>query len=469
MNPRKKKPKADDAMSWVVPLSADGGPRYMQIANLVAQAIADETLRPGDRLPPQRQLAEALGVDLTTITRAYDEARKRNLLEAHGQRGTYVKGPESELTQWVDLSLNVPPVPLHVDLPALLRQGLSSVTARHDVNLLITYHLGGGSHVDRQAATQWLAPMLGAADPSRVIVCPGAQAALAASILNQTAPGDAILTEPLVYPGLRTAAQQLGRRIVAIPVDDSGMRPDALEQACRTHNARLVYLNPTLQNPTTHTMPVGRRREIAALVARLDARIIEDDPYWLFAQDAPAPIATIAPEHVYYISTLSKCLSPGLRTAFVALPGNASPDRFLAAIRTFSLMAMPLATALVTSWIQDGSAQMLLQGIQAEARARQQLAAQIFPDAGLAIPFEGIHLWHALPDCWNARELARTAREEGLAVTPPDAFHASDGDPPRAIRISIGGGRDRNQLSAALRNLAGLLTSRPSERTEVVI
>jgi DNA-binding transcriptional MocR family regulator len=167
MSPRKKKLPPSDDMRWLLPLSPDGGPRYVQIVNLLAQAISSGTLRPGDRLPPQRQLAEALGVDLTTVTRAYDEARKRHLLEAHGQRGTYVRSPESELTQWVDLSLNVPPVPSQVDLSSLLHQGLSLVTTRYDANLLLTYQLGGGSHADRQAAAQWLAPMFGAVDPAR--------------------------------------------------------------------------------------------------------------------------------------------------------------------------------------------------------------------------------------------------------------------------------------------------------------
>ncbi len=82
---------------------------------------------------------------------------------------------------------------------------------------------------------------------------------------------------------------------------------------------------------------------------------------------------------------------------------------------------------------------------------------------------EGIHLWRPLPEYWSARELARAAREESLAVTPADAFHVGAGAPPRAIRISLGGGRDRHQLSTALRNLSTLLASPPTERPEVII
>ncbi|MGF6660867.1 DNA-binding transcriptional MocR family regulator [Paraburkholderia atlantica] len=469
MSPRKKKPRVGDEISWLRPLSPGGGPRYQQIVDLLGEAIANEVLRPGDRLPPQRQLAEALGVDLTTVTRAYDEARKRRLLEAHGQRGTFVKGAESELTQWVDLSLNVPPIPSQIDLSALFSQGLAVVTRHSEANLLFTYHLGGGRHADRQAAARWLAPALGPVAPARVVVCPGAQAALAAIVLNLTEHGDAVLTEPLVYPGLRTTVQQLGRRVVSVAIDDAGMRPDALEEACREHKARLIYLNPTLQNPTAHTMPAARRQEIAKVAARVGVKIIEDDPYWLFAHHAPAPICAIAPDLVYYVSTLSKCLSPGLRTAFVVLPDPSVEDRFLAAVRTFALMPMPLATALVTQWIQDGSAQTLLSAVQTEARARQQLAAQNFAQSGQAAVAEGIHLWRSLPPHWSARELARAAREGSLSVTPSDAFFVGTGEPPRAIRISLGGGRDRLQLVAALRNLSALLATPPSERTEVVI
>lgn len=97
------------------------------------------------------------------------------------------------------------------------------------------------------------------------------------------------------------------------------MLPDMLEQACRRHQPALVYLNPTLQNPTALTMPERRRKELAAIARRCKVRIVEDDPYWRLADAAPPPFAALAPEQVIYISTLSKCLTPGLRVAFVLI------------------------------------------------------------------------------------------------------------------------------------------------------
>jgi DNA-binding transcriptional MocR family regulator len=169
---------------WLPRLAGNKGPRFLQIADALQAAVADGSLTPGDRLPPQRQLAAQLDVDLTTITRAYDEARRRNLLEGRGARCTYVAAPKVELTSILDLSMNSPPPPDGVDFDDMLKQGLSQVLMRADNEALMTYHLGGGSDSDRKAGAKWLEPMFGHLDSREVVVCPGAQAAIAALILG---------------------------------------------------------------------------------------------------------------------------------------------------------------------------------------------------------------------------------------------------------------------------------------------
>ncbi|MBJ7312918.1 PLP-dependent aminotransferase family protein [Rugamonas sp. CCM 8940] len=456
----------EDQFAWAAQFSPHGGPRYLQIADFIEQALSDGRLAPGDRLPPQRLLAARLRVDLTTITRGYDEAKRRHLLEGRGARGTYAAAPKVELAPMLDLSMNIPPPPAGVDFNDMLKQGLAQVLMRSDSDMLMTYHLGGGSQAERAAGAAWLAPQFGTLDPEHIVVCPGAQSALAALILALSQPGEVILAEPTIYPGLRTAAEQLGRRVVAVPADEHGMLPDAMEYACNKHGARLVYLNPTLQNPTALSMPAERRRALAAAVQRCGASIIEDDPYWLLAADAPPPLARHAPAKVCYIATLSKCLAPGLRTAFVLLPDALLRERVLNALRSFSLMATPLATALMAQWIHDGTAQQLLDGVRQEARARQQLAHQLLA-GGPQTPGEGIHLWLPLPSYWTARELANTARAEGLSVTPSGAFQIG-GIAPNAIRVSLGSIRERARFAAALRKLSQLLSRRPAGGQVVV-
>ncbi|GAA6119151.1 PLP-dependent aminotransferase family protein [Acidovorax sp. FG27] len=446
---------------WLPTLAAHRGPRFLQIADALQAAVESGALRPGDRLPPQRQLALQLGVDLTTITRAYDEARRRQLLEGRGAHGSYVAAPRFERGLLLDLSMNIPPPPEGVDFDALVREGLSQVLRGADSAQLMTYQLGGGSKADRRAGAQWLRPMLGTVDEGQVVVCPGAQAAIAALMLALTEPGDVILAEPFGYPGLMAAAAQLGRHVEPVPADAHGMLPDRLEQACRQHRPGLVYLNPTLQNPTAVTMPQARRLALASVARRCQVRIVEDDPYWLLAHDPPPPIATFAPEQVVYLSTLSKCLTPGLRVAFVLLSDPQERDRFLTALRSFAPMAPPLTAALATQWILDGSAARLAASVRREARLRHRMAGDVlagrYGGAG-----DGLHAWLELPGYWNSFQLAEACRCQGIAVMPAEAFTAGSGvGESNAIRISLGSVQDRGRLQAALRTLSDLVARRP--------
>lgn len=456
----------DDSPIWLPRLVVQGGPRFLQIADALQAAVADGSLTPGDRLPPQRQLAALLGVDLTTITRAYGEARRRHLLEGRGARGTYVAVPKVEWTSILDLSMNTPPPPDGVDFDDLLKQGMSQILMQADAQLLMNYHTGGGGDSDRKAGAQWLEPMLGCLDQQEVVVCPGAQAAIAASILALSAPGDVILAEPASYPGLRAAATQFGRRIIAVEADEHGMVPERLEQACLQHQSRLVYLNPTLQNPTATTMPEHRRRELASIARRCNVRIVEDDPYWLLAERPPPPIATFAPEQVVYIATLSKCLTPGLRVAFVHLRDPRERERFLAALRSFALMVAPLTAALATQWIFDGSAAALREGVRKEARLRHRMARDLlagrYSGAG-----DGLHVWLDLPGYWSSSQLAIAANSEGIAVMPAEAF-ATGCQSVNAIRISLGSIKDRGRLQAGLQRLSHLLARRPESSSPAV-
>jgi len=449
----------DEAVSgWIGRLDPLAGPRYLQIADRITEAVAAGTLRPGDRLPPQRRLAELLDLDLTTVTRAYAEARHRNLIDAVTGRGSFIASRPEPSGPPVDLSMNIPPAPKGVRLTELMQRGIAEVLARSSADLLMTYHVGPGSLADRAAGCAWLAPVLGRLDPRRLVVAPGAQAALVALLGALAKPGDALLCEALTYPGLLAAARQRGLHPVPVAGDEDGLLPDALETAARQAGARLLCLTPTIQNPTATTMPDGRRREIVGVARALDLTIIEDDPYSLLAGDAPPAIAALAPERSWHVATLSKALTPGLRTAFIAVPEGCSPDGLIEALRAIVLMPAPLMTALATHWIRIGAAADLLDGVRREASARQALARTILPEAGRSHP-NGLHIWQPLPAHWDRHRLIEAARAEGLGVMPSDAF-SPGGPSPDAVRISLGGVPDRARLGDALKTLAAIIGDR---------
>ena len=440
---------------WVDELDPAAGPRYLQIVGLIERAVSDGRLRPGDRLPPQRKLAELLDVDLTTVTRAFGEARERGLLDAVTGRGSFISTRQEEPGPPLDLSMTIPPAPKGLRLGELMERGIAELLRRSDADQLMNYHAGGGSLAERAAGAAWLAPLLGPLSPQRILLAPGAQSALTALFQMLAAPGDTVLMEPLAYPGQIDAARRRGLAITPVAEDGDGPLPQALEEAARRTGARLFCLTPPLHTPTCRTSPIGRRQEIAALARKLDLTLIEDDPYSRLAGDAPPPLAALAPERSWHVATLSKALTPGLRTAFVLLPEGMAGDEFAAALRAVALMPAPLMTALATHWIRIGAAGELLDGVRREAAERQALARSILPASMQAHP-HALHLWQPLPPYWDRHRLIESARRAGLGVMASDAF-ATGNHAPDAIRVALGAVPERARLAEALRLLAGII------------
>jgi len=446
---------SDDALHWTGQLNPAAGPRYLQIVAQLEQAVANGLLRPGDRLPPQRRLADHLAVDLTTVTRAFGEARERGLIDAVTGRGSFISARQEQEGPPLDLSMTIPPAPKGLRLGELMQRGLAEILARSDVDQLMNYHGGAGSLAERAAGAAWLAPLIGSITPQRIAVVSGAQTGLNTLLSLLAGPGEAILMEPLTYPGLIGAARQHGLALAPVASDENGPLPDALDETASRFGAKLFALTPTLQNPTCITIPERRRQDLLAVARRRDLTLIEDDPYSLLAGDAPVPLAALAPERTWHVATLSKVLTPGLRTAFVVMPDGADSAPFLAALRATALMPAPLMTALAAHWIRIGAAKDLLDGVRREAAERQLLARDILPVTMLGHP-HALHVWQPLPAHWERNRLIERAREAGLGVMAADAFNTGD-VAPDAIRVALGAIPERARLAAALGLLAGLI------------
>jgi DNA-binding transcriptional MocR family regulator len=445
--------QSDEAAGWLLPLTGEG-PVYLRIAAAIERAVMTEQLRPGERLPSHRALCRMLGVDLTTVTRGYAEARRRHLIDGVLGRGSFVAARSGQAGPTLDLGMNIPPPPRGLRLDVLIREGLDAVLKRTDADLLMAYQREAGSRSDRAAGAQWLSPYLGPMPPERLLVSGGAQHALSALLMMLARPGDTVLCDGLTYPGFLAVARGLDLQVRAVAGDARGMRPDRLAAMARQHGARLIYLQPSMQNPSTLTMDGARRADIARLAQKAGLTIIEDDPYRLLATDMPPPLAALAPGNCWHIATLSKCLTPGLRTAFVVAPDAGAGERMARALHALTLMAPPLTTALAARWISDGTAAAILRGVREAARERQSLARSILP--GAAAHPEGLHLWLALPKQLDRESLAQSARQHGVGLMPSDAFSAGP-RPPDGVRISLGAVADGARLQHALSVIAALL------------
>lgn len=457
--------------AWVRPFKDGSGARYQQIARQIIGAVQDGVLRPGDRLPPQRDLAQAMGVDLTTVTRAYSEVRLAGLLDAHGAGGTFIATSATDGVKTVDLSMNIPPLLASPAFARLMESGMTHVRDQLSRGELMSYHVGVGSRSDREAAAAWLEPAMGRVCADRVVVCPGAQSALAALLLAHSQQGDVIASDSLTYPGFLAVARVLRRTVAPVASDQDGMMPDALDELCRQRPPRIIYLVPTIHNPTAVSMPHQRREDLYAVASRHGVPIIEDDPYWLLAGDAAPPIATLQAStqgaSVFYVSTLSKCLAPGLRTAYLIVPSNEPLEPILDALRSVTLMAPQAMVSMATRWIREGLAREMLLKIRQELAQRQKLAARILPRILQAHP-HGLHLWLSLPRKLDQYRLIQAAQAQDLGVASSDAFSVED-LPPHAIRVSLGGAASMSRLKTALETLAEILTQEQLPRRSAIV
>ena len=450
--------------AWLRRFEGEPGPLYMRLLAALERAIGEGELQPGDQLPSQRAAAQRLGVDFTTVTRAYALARARGLIEGAVGRGTFVKGRSEDEAGLIDLSMNLPPQPLGVPLARRLEETTRAILSRTDVATLMAYHPGPGSMAQRRAGAAWMAPCLGEVSVDRVLACSGAQTALAALLTLLAPPGGTIVCEALTYPGLLSVARHLGVRVVGCEVDGEGLAPDALARLCAEAAPAAIYCVPTMQNPAAVTMGIERRRRIVEIAAAAGAPIIEDDAYGRLPSTPSPALASLGVGTVFHLSTLSKCLTPGLRVAFVAAPDAAWADRLAGALRAVSMMASPLTAAVATAWIREGVADEVLSGLRAEARARRALAREILPQA--RGDDEAIHVWLPLPERWDPARLRDLARRRGLALVGAEAFAA--GVSPNGERIALGAPAKRQELAQALTAVAAILAEGPGAADVVV-
>ncbi len=458
------------AAAWLPKLKKGQGPLYKTIADAIAADIATGRLAPEQRLPPQRQLADALDIDFTTVARAYGEAHKRGLVDSTVGRGTFVCGRRAMAIPRavagrpnVDLSMNMPPEALTPELVALMRAGLASLgESPAAMQALLRYQDFGGSVQDREAGALWLRRRGLAVEPERLLVAPGAQAALLAILSTIAPPGSVVCCEALTYPGLRALAGVLNLRLVGLPMDGEGIDALAFAAACAQYAPQALYCTPTLLNPTTLTMSPRRRQAIVQVARHYKVPIIEDDAYGFLPREGVAPIAAIGADITFHVAGLAKCIGAGLRLAYVSAPDAADTARLAAALRATAVMASPFTAALATRWIRDGTADLALNAIRKESMARQRLAARILPAGSYASQPEAFHLWLRLPPQWDRLAFTAHLRTIGIGVVPSDAFAVDGGGPaPQAVRVCIGGVATQEQLRHALQRIAEAMLEAP--------
>ena len=446
-------------------------PLYLEIADGIRQDLLRGTLKPGDRLPPQRDLAFRLGVTTGTVTRAYAEAGKLGLLSGEVGRGSYLKSPGAQSQPFarpapsksgiIDLTQASPP---RVHAAEYLDTSLHQIMASPSRLDLLDYAPPEGHPLHRAMGVTWLARSGIEVAESDVVVTAGAHAGLIACLAAITQHGDRMFVESLNYPTIKPIARHLGITLVPIEMDGGGMVPQSLERAARAGEARLLYIVPTLQNPTTSTLSHDRRLAIVDIARRHGMTIIEDDIFRLLdPRVQPPALFTLAPERTYHVTSISKTLSPGLRVGFVATPAGKA-DVLIRHQTVASGRAVGLAAEVARYWIEGDTAGLILDAIIAENATRRTLALDLLRSREVYCQPASPYLWLKLPDAWTPGDFVRAADEHGVRVTPGTAFAIDRRSDDQGVRMCFGGTVTRAELRNALLCINLLLDEDPAER-----
>ncbi|MGH3645959.1 MAG: PLP-dependent aminotransferase family protein [Micromonosporaceae bacterium] len=422
------------------------GPLYRKLALAVREAVRDGSLEPRGRLPSERSLAKALVVSRATVVAAYDELRGLGVVDSRHGSGTRVvrqPGPLSSRTdgrvpggtatsifqRLIDgpgdvISLvramegAVPE--LGEELASLLAEDLPGLTA--DVG----YHPRGLPALREAVATHFTAAGVRTA-PDQVLVTTGVAQALTLTAQLYLRRGSVVVTESPGWPGCFDIFVAAGARLAGVPLDEDGPRLDALTRAFTEHRPDLLYVMPTVHNPTGTLMSEGRRRRLAEIAASHGVPILEDNAYNSGAPDAPPPIAGYAVPGSEILSTdsLAKTVWGGLRIGWIRAP-----------VEIIERLARQKALADLGSPILDQAlvARLLprLPEITAARSAvlRQRLGHLVellteqLPEWRYRVPRTGSALWIELPGV-DAQGFAQVALRHGVEVVPGAAMDPS--------------------------------------------
>jgi DNA-binding transcriptional MocR family regulator len=450
-------------------LGLDGGqlprsrPVYRHIAQAIERGITTGALALDFRLPAERELAQALKVSRTTVVNAYRDLETRGLVRGHVGRGTFVsaapessgapfawrgkvaaaaaRSSDSAIRDLLRYASDPSVFSVAAGTPALDAFPIDAYRRSMDRALRRSAHLawGHGPTEGLPALRETIAHRFGG-QPHNVLVLAGAQQGLDLLARCLIDPGDTVVVDRPGYLGALHTFSAAGARLVGWDVLRHDL--DELEDLVQRYRPKLIYTNPTFQNPTGWTMPLKLRRQLLSLATRLRVPIIEDDTYRELYLNAPPPPSLHSLDTqsvVIHLNTFSKMLAPGLRLGWL----SAAPPIIeqLALLKQRSDPHMPnLNQLIIADMLADGTLDTHLCNLRTEHRRRRDAAIGALERHGAAgklqwtVPDGGLYLWCRLTGRHKASQVEAQAQAESLAFVRGEHFYVDQAGE-RELRI----------------------------------
>ncbi|MFD2166988.1 PLP-dependent aminotransferase family protein [Thalassotalea euphylliae] len=451
---------------WAPSLSDSDKPLYQQIVDAMAADIASGKLAIGEKLPPQRQLAWHLDINLSTVTKAFHLAAQQHLIAGEVGRGTYIlgqsveaelfllnqakqpKGDTHDTSAIIDLSTHIPATKVH---DHDLENAISAITKAHNgLSTFLDYHSPSSLAHLQMAASTWLNQNQYKIPADRCVITNTAQNALMVSLMASCQKDDVVLVNELTFPGMKAIAKQLHLKLYGVKTDQQGIIPEALDLAIRSTGARVLVSDSTFQNPTGACMSAERQTAFINVLKRHNLLFIEEFVMGMLA-GAP-PVSGAIQTQSILISSFAKTVSPGIRFATIA-GKHPILETVAQESHATSWQMSPLMAEVARHWINEGIAEQRKQWQINEIAKRYRIFKQVMPELSLPTDSNGCsHVW--LPTLGDAKEAAIVLEKKGVRVVPSHYF-AVNHQFIQAVRVSLTAAKSRQQLKIGLERIKG--------------
>ncbi|MCX7771850.1 MAG: PLP-dependent aminotransferase family protein [Clostridia bacterium] len=438
-------------------------PIYLQLKNQLRSLIYSGELSAGSQLPPERKLADSLGLNRTTVLTAYRELKADGLVDSHVGKGTVVLPVLSEVSDRYD-GYEVPSFrqffsqtaeranePLLRDLlqmanrkdiisfsagissmdndPVEALMGLEKELLEQPEHFALKHTPTEGLPSLRQNIAKLMRERGTNVSPDEVLVLSGSQQGIALSAEVFIDPGDVVLVEEPSFFSALQIFNAAGARVVGVPVDENGMKVDVLEQLLKRHRPKLIYTMPTFQNPSGITMSLERRRRLLELAYQEKVLILEDDPYGEIRFEGPRLPSLLeldAYGYVIYLSTFSKILFPGIRIGWMVAHKQVI-HQFTMQKQLCDLHANSISQWIVDRFLESGSYAEHVEKLRKEYKEKRDIMVEALMNSSIkglewTKPLGGFYVWCRLPEGTPHMALLVNAADRGVSYIPGTAF-----------------------------------------------
>ena len=463
---------------------------YHALAQALEALISRGNLPPGARLPAERTLAKQLNVSRGTVMSAFELLRQRGVVQTLHGSGTVVRPEASPVSgpREAHLTMALPTTSLldrglsdtgHIDLRSAAWSGSEAIEEVAELRLHACLAATASAGYDllglpelRVALAEQLTREGLPTEPDEILITTGAQQAISLITDLYVGAGDHVVVEDPTYPGAVEVLLAQQANVQRVPVGPAGVSLPALGKVVQTTNPRLVYLVPSVHNPTGVVMPAAARRRLGELLSSWNVLVVDDMTLAHTQIDGRflSPLASfvdpVAAARVLTVGSLSKSVWDGLRVGWI----RASRARIarLARLKSLADLGTPLFTQVIAAQLLRSDTDLFAHRraqLRKRREALERLLHEQLPTWQWDTPTGGLCLWidTGLDD---TSELCALARRHGVEILPANTTSATDrfpghlrlpyGHPVAVLEDGI------NRVAAAWRELVALRRTPPA-------